>query len=70
MERSELIRQCQKKLHDINNRLGVITGYGCLLQEELNLSPEQKRNLEVIVDTALIVGSQIHELYDILKKLE
>jgi len=70
MERSELIRQCQKKLHDINNKLSAITGYGSLLQDESNLSFEQKKNLETIVDTALIVGNHIQELYDILEKLE
>lgn len=69
MERAELVEQCRKKLHDINNQLGAITGYGGLLQEDSNLNPEQKHNLEIMVNTALHAGSVIQELYDILKKL-
>lgn len=69
MERTELVEQYRKKLHDINNQLGAITGYGGILQEDSNLSPEQKHNLEIMVNTALHAGSVIQELYDILKKL-
>ena len=69
MERTELVQQCRRKLHDINNQLGAITGYGGLLQEDSNLSPEQKHSLEIMVNTALHAGNIIQELYDILKKL-
>lgn len=69
MENSDKILDFNRLLHDLNNKLNIISCCSGLIRSNPNRFKEINKNLRIIVDTAIESGSIVYQIQTILKEL-
>lgn len=69
MDRHKKFEQCQKELHELNNLLTTLTCCGGYLRMNDKVSPETKKHLEAIVNSAMLAGGKTRSIYQIINEL-
>lgn len=67
MENQEFILELRKNLHDINNKLGIVSAYGSSLLYREDLPEEVRRYTEIMVKVALESGDIVQGMQRALR---